>query len=216
VHAVGVHIFRSGLFRYRYMFQYKHMQYITGTLPSCRITGTFGMFFVSQKLMHSRCPMYHCMDSLSGTSDRTKKKLLLFRSSGLRSLGASKNSEAFREQQGPAELAVINFNNKSYSRWTKARDAYRSVCRNARVNSVWKMVYAERDDADDDNKPFQLKCKNYNVNCQLKAPSTWKRYQKCKKTAPRSIGSVSARCAVHFFPNSLQGSSALQSLINDA
>jgi hypothetical protein len=78
VHAVGVHIFRSGLFRYRYMFQYTNMQYITGTLPNCGTSGTFGMFFVSPKLIHSRCPMYHCIDSFSGTSDRTSKSCCCF------------------------------------------------------------------------------------------------------------------------------------------
>jgi hypothetical protein len=109
------------------------------------------------------------------------------------------NSEAFREQRGPAELAVINFNNESYGSWAKARDAYRPVSRNARVNSVWKKVNTEPDDADADNKPFQLECKICNVNCQLKAPSKWKRDHQCKKTAPRSIGSVSLHGAQFFF-----------------
>jgi hypothetical protein len=82
----------------------------------------------------------------------------------VRSLGASMNSRAFSEQQGLAKLAVIKFNQKSYGTWTKAREAYGSVSKNATVTSVWNMVYAEPDDADDGNKPFQLKCKNCLVN----------------------------------------------------
>jgi hypothetical protein len=80
----------------------------------------------------------------------------------LLSLRESMNAEAFREQQGLAKLTVINFYQKSYGCWTKAQDAYRFVGKNATVTSVWKMVYAELDDADDDIKPFQLKCKNCN------------------------------------------------------
>jgi hypothetical protein len=69
---------RAGMFRYRYMFRYKIMRYITGTLPNCRITGTFGMFLGFPKTVHSRCPMYHCTDTLSGTSDRKSKSRYCF------------------------------------------------------------------------------------------------------------------------------------------
>jgi hypothetical protein len=108
------------------------------------------------------------------------------------------NSDAFSEQQDLAKLTVIKFNQKSYGSWTKARDAYRSVSKNATVTSVWNMVYAEPDDADDDSKPFQLKCKHCNVNCQLNNPSKWKRDHKCKKTAPRGVGSVSSLQGAQF------------------
>jgi hypothetical protein len=54
------------------------------------------------------------------------------------------NSDAFSEQQDLAKLIIIKFNQKSYGSWTKARDAYRSVSKNATVTSVWNMVYAER------------------------------------------------------------------------
>jgi hypothetical protein len=53
------------------------------------------------------------------------------------------NSFAFSEQQDLAKLTVIKFNQKSYGSWTKARDAYRSVSKNATVASFWNMVYAE-------------------------------------------------------------------------
>jgi hypothetical protein len=53
------------------------------------------------------------------------------------------NSDAIIEQQDLAKLTVIKFNQKSYGSWTKARDAYRSVSKNATVTSVWNMVYAE-------------------------------------------------------------------------
>jgi hypothetical protein len=105
---------------------------------------------------------------------------------------ASMTDDAVSKQQGAAKQAEIKFNQKSYSCWSEARDAYRSVSRNVNITSVWSMVYAEADDVDDDNKPFQLKCKKCNCNCQLNNPSKWKREHNCKKTARRGIGSVSA------------------------
>jgi hypothetical protein len=45
-----------GLFWHRHMFRYKLMWYITGTLPSCGITGTYAIFRGSPKSILSRCP----------------------------------------------------------------------------------------------------------------------------------------------------------------
>jgi hypothetical protein len=202
-------ISKAGLFRYRYMFRYKIMRCITGTLPICGITGTFGMFRGSPNryIQGARCTTVPIHRAIQRYIERNIERnickfrtsfLLSFCFSGLRSLGASMNSDTFSEQQGPAEQAVIKFNQKSYCSWTDARDAYRSVSRNATVTSVWNMVYAEADDADDDNKPFKLKCKNCNINCQLNNPSKWKRDHKCKKTAPRGKGSVSSLQGAQF------------------
>jgi hypothetical protein len=110
-------------------------------------------------------------------------------------------SEAFSEQQGLAKLTVIKFNQKSYGSWTKldkARDAYRFVGKHATVTIGWKMAYAEPDDAHDYNKPFQLKCKNCNLNCQLNNPLKGTRVHMCKKTTPRGTGSVSSLQSAQF------------------
>jgi hypothetical protein len=98
---------------------------VIGTLPSCGITG--GMFRGSPKSIHSSCSMYHCTHILSGISVHFKALLLLC-SSALRSLGASMNSRAISEEQGPAEQAVVKFNQKAYGSWTEHREACEAAC----------------------------------------------------------------------------------------
>ena len=86
--------------------------------------------------------------------------------------------------KGADKLTVIRFNQKTYSSLSQAREAYRAVSRNAKVSSVWNQVIAEAENIEDDEKPFQLKCKVCKRNCQLNNPSKWKKEHNCRTVAP--------------------------------
>ena len=79
--------------------------------------------------------------------------------------------------KGADKQNVIKFNKRSYNSWSQAREAYWAVRRSAKVNSVWNQVFVAAEDIEDDDKPFQLKCKVYRRNCQLNNPSKWKKEQ---------------------------------------
>jgi hypothetical protein len=102
--------------------------------------------------------------------------------------------------KGADKLTVIRFNQKTYSSWSQAREAYRAVSRNAKVSSVWNQVFAEAEYIEDDEKPFQLKCKVCKRNCQLNNPSKWKKEHNCRTVAPKGMGSgsVAALPGAHF------------------
>lgn len=93
--------------------------------------------------------------------------------------------------KGAEKKGVIKFNQKSYETWSQARDAYRSVSRNAKITSVWNQVFVEAEDIEDDSKPFQLKCKGCKRSCQLNNPSKWKKEHNCKAPAPNGMRSAS-------------------------
>ena len=45
--------------------------------------------------------------------------------------------------KGADKLNVIRSNQKTYSSWSQAREAYLVISRNAKVSSVWNQVFAE-------------------------------------------------------------------------
>jgi hypothetical protein len=53
------------------------------------------------------------------------------------------------------------------------------------------MVCVEADDANDDTKPFKLRCKTCQGSCQLNNSSKWKKEQNCKG-APKGVGKTTA------------------------
>lgn len=59
---------KPGLYWYMNIFLYRIILHIPGILPNCGIFGTIGIFRGSPKTVHSRCSMYRCNITLSGTS----------------------------------------------------------------------------------------------------------------------------------------------------
>ena len=100
------------------------------------------------------------------------------------------------------KLNVIWFNQKTDSSWSLAREAYRAISRDAKVSSVLNQVFAEAEaeDIEDDEKPFQLKCKVCKRNCQLNNPSKWKKEHNCSTLQILSglvLAANQRRCAVN-------------------
>ena len=102
--------------------------------------------------------------------------------------------------KGADKHIVIKFKQRAYTSWSQAREAYRAVSRRANVNSVWNQVFVAAADIEDDDKPFQLKCKVCKRNCQLNNPSKWKKEHNCKEIARKGVrsGPVAALPGAHF------------------
>ena len=101
--------------------------------------------------------------------------------------------------KGADKQIVIKFKQRAYNSWSQAREAY-SVSRSANVSSVRNQVFVAAEDIEDDENPFQLKCKVCKRNFQLNNQSKWKKEHNCKVIAPKGVrsGPVAALPSAHF------------------
>lgn len=70
--------------------------------------------------------------------------------------------------------APIWFNNSQYRTWREAYDKCVQLIGNGKPGSVWRKVRIERENADDKNSAFTLKCMECGTKCQLRNPGKWK------------------------------------------
>jgi hypothetical protein len=89
---------------------------------------------------------------------------------------------------GPAATANIKFNQKQYNSWKDARNAYRTVSAKRSVGSVWNKVALHGEVKDDDNSPFELRCRTCAQSRQLNNPSKWNKEHNCKGPKNRPDG----------------------------
>ena len=198
------------------MYQYKIIRNITGTLEKCGryYTRTFGIFrgssivflvllylplFLSFVAMPSLCCFFRV--TTKNSAEQYNIVLSLYYCPILeRTVFAVGAMVADAVSKGADKQNVIKFNKRSYRSWSQACEAYWAVSRSAKVNSVWNQVFVAAEDIEDDEKPFQLKCKAYRRNRQLNNPSKWKKEHNYKVIAPKGVrsGSVAALLGAHF------------------